>query len=225
MSLGRPISKSARQMPDKRKLVGRSVVLEPLSQTHLDELWAHCEGEAESFTYLRYGPFPDKTALTRLLDDLSTRDDQPFWTVRPNATGVASGWLSLCDIYPADAAIEVGSIWFSPVLQRTRAARESMFLLMSMAMEELAYERLVWRCQAENAKSHRAATSLGFTFEGTWRNAAIVDGWQRGVSWFSILAEEWPERRDALRHWLADQNFDDRDNALRNLAEFRASTD
>ena len=91
MSLGRPISKSARQMPDKRKLVGRSVVLEPLSQTHLDELWAHCEGEAESFTYLRYGPFPDKTALTRLLDDLSTRDGCSTTTIHVLHSAMARG--------------------------------------------------------------------------------------------------------------------------------------
>jgi RimJ/RimL family protein N-acetyltransferase len=226
MSLGRATSKTPRQMPDKQRLEGQAVVLEPLSHAHLDELWTHCNGETDSFTYLRYGPFPDKAALRRLIDDLSTRADQPFWAVRPNTTGIASGWLSLCDIYPTDAAIEIGSIWFSPALQRTRAAREAMFLLMSMAMDDLGYERLVWRCQAENAKSHRAAKHLGFTFEGTWRNAAIVKGYQRGVSWFSILADEWPERRDALKAWLDDGNFDESGAVKRSLAaasEARAS--
>lgn len=219
MSLGRATSKTPRSMPDKQRLEGQAMVLEPLSHAHLDELWTHCNGETYSFTYLRYGPFPDKAALRRLIDDLSTRAEQPFWAVCPKAAGIASGWLSLCDVYPADASIEIGSIWFAPALQRTRAAREAMFMLMSMAMDDLGYERLVWRCQAENAKSHRAAERLGFTFEGNWRNAAIVKGYQRGVSWFSILADEWPERRDALQTWLDDANFDEDGTARHSVGD------
>jgi RimJ/RimL family protein N-acetyltransferase len=47
------------------------------------------------------------------------------------------GWLSLCDIYPADGAIEIDSIWYSPRLQRTRASTEAVFILMSYAFDEL----------------------------------------------------------------------------------------
>lgn len=75
-------------------------------------------------------------------------------------------------------------------------------------MDDLEYERLVWRCQAENAKSFRAAQNLGFTIEGTWRNAAVVNGWQRGIAWFSIIKEEWPAVRNGFLTWLADDNFD-----------------
>jgi RimJ/RimL family protein N-acetyltransferase len=74
---------------------------------------------------------------------LSTRPDQPFWIARPVATHRAEGWLSLCDIYPADGAIEIGSIWFSPRMQRTRASTEAVFLLMTYALDVLGYKR-VW---------------------------------------------------------------------------------
>ena len=83
-----------------------------------------------SFTYLRYGPFASKEALAGLIADLSAREDQPFWAIRPLNSGKAAGWLSLCDIYPVDASIEIGSIWFAPGLQRSRAAREALFMLM-----------------------------------------------------------------------------------------------
>jgi RimJ/RimL family protein N-acetyltransferase len=66
--------------------------------------------------------------------ELAGRADQPFWAVRPHHSGVAQGRLSLCDIYPVDGAIEIGSIWFSPLLQRTRAATEANFLPMQYAM-------------------------------------------------------------------------------------------
>ena len=135
---------------------------------------------------------------------------------------MATGWLSICDVYQNDGSIEIGSIWFSPTLQGTRYGREAIFLLMCQCMDELGYERLVWRCQAQNKKSFRAAESLGFRHEGTWRNAAVVDGWQRDVAWFSILKDEWPVRRKAFSKWLSPDNFDDTGKQLKGLRELRA---
>ena len=222
MTLGRPTTLTPRSLPERRIFQGRSVVLEPLSERHIGALWDAAAGAADSFTYLRYGPFPDRDSLAAIVADLSSRKDQPFWAVCP-CGGAAKGWLSLCDISPTDASIEIGSIWFSPVLQRSRAAREAIFLLMRVAMDDLGYARLVWRCQTENHKSFRAAEALGFTFEGTWREGAIVDGYARGVSWFSILAAEWPAVRAGLAAWCADGNFDDSGRPLRSLAACRAA--
>ncbi|MBB5515135.1 RimJ/RimL family protein N-acetyltransferase [Rubricella aquisinus] len=210
-------------MPERRPFVGRYVRLEPLSLDHLDALWDAVRGADDSFTFLKYGPFAERAELGALLGDLSTRADQPFWAVIPEGQGPC-GWASICDIYQRDAAIEIGSIWFAPALQGTRAAREALFLLMCHAMDDLGYERLVWRCQAQNAKSFRAAETLGFTHEGTWRRAAIVDGWQRDVAWFSILREEWPARRAALAAWLAPENFDATGRQHRSLRELRPAS-
>jgi len=68
------------------------------------------------------------------------RADQPFWAVRPESSGLAQGWLSLCDIYPADGQSRSAALVFA-VLQRTRAATEAIFLLMQYAMDELKYPR------------------------------------------------------------------------------------
>lgn len=207
--------------PRLDKIKGTGITLEPLGTTHLKGLWAYASKHPASFDYLRYGPFNTKAALGTLLDDLSTRKDQPFWAVIPKG-GVASGWLSICDIYQNDGSIEIGSIWFSPTLQGTQHGREAIFLLMCQCMDELGYERLVWRCQAQNEKSFRAAENLGFRHEGTWRNAAIVDGWQRDVAWFSILKDEWPVCREAFSIWLSPENFDANEKQLRDLRVLRA---
>ena len=119
--------------------------LEPLGREHVGELWRSADGAGQTWDYLRYGPFASERELREQVMELSGRADQPFWAVRPESSGLAQGWLSLCDIYPADGAIEIGSIWFSPALQRTRAATEAIFLLMQYAMDELNYQRLVWR--------------------------------------------------------------------------------
>lgn len=204
---GQRIEQRVWPMPQRRAVRGAYITLEPLAAGHVPDLWLEVSRYPESFDYLRYGPFENEAALGALVADLAHRGDQPFWAVIP-AEGAAQGWLSICDIYQHDGSIEIGSIWFSPALQGTRAGREAIFLLMCHCMDDLGYERLVWRCQAQNAKSFRAAENLGFVHEGTWRNAAVVDGWQRGVAWFSILKEEWPARRKALQDWLASANFD-----------------
>ena len=93
---------------------------------------------------------------------------------------------------------------------------------MYLGMEKFDYERLVWRCQAQNAKSFQAALNLGFTREGMWRNAAVIDGWQRDVAWFSILKADWPECKGAFEAWLDPENFDAAGKQIKRLQEFRA---
>ena len=83
----------------------------------------------------------------------------------------------------------------------------------------LAYHRIVWRGNALNAASMRAAERFGFTREGTWREAEIVKGRRRDTAWFSMLEHEWPERQARFQAWLADSNFDGSGKARRSLAE------
>ena len=204
-------------LPERIPFQGREVRLEPLGREHAGEFWRSAQGADPSFAYLRYGPFATESGLLEQVMEFAGRADQPFWAVRPESSGVAQGWLSLCDIYPADGAIEIGAIWFSPALQRTRAATEANFLLMQYAMDRLQYQRLVWRCNALNRASMNAAARYGFTPEGTWRGSALSKGRRCDVAWHSIIAAEWPTRRDAIRAWLADENFDEHGRARSRL--------
>lgn len=216
-----PADPAPRPFPEWVPHDGRAVCLEPLADRHVEELWEAARESPATFAYLRYGPFPAIDALADTVRDLSQRRDQPFWAVRPRSSGKAEGWLSLCDVYPADAAIEIGSIWFSARLQRTRAATEAVFLLMRHAFDDLGYKRLVWRCQASNAASLRAAERYGFVAEGIWRKAAIVKGEQRDIAWHSMLDGEWPAHRQALQAWLNDANFRSDGSAIASLSEIR----
>lgn len=224
MSLGKAMDREEWSFPERTPLSGRYIELQPLSAKHLDDLWMCAKDAPDSFTYLRYGPFDDREHLKSLIADLSSRDTQPFWAVI-GTSGRAEGWLSICDVYQDDGAFEIGSIWFSPALQGSRESREAIFLLMCLGMDDLQYERLVWRCQAQNAKSFRAALNLGFTHEGTWRRAMIIKNWQRDVAWFSILRDEWPLCRDAFEKWLNPENFDAQGRQIVRLQDFRSGAD
>jgi RimJ/RimL family protein N-acetyltransferase len=217
LPLGTPVDILPRPMPEKRVHEGASVRLEPLGEAHVPALWQAARGADTSFSYLRYGPFASQKEMAGGVGELSQRTDQPFWAVCPKPEGIAKGWLSLCDIEPANAAIEIGSIWYSPALRRSRAATEAIFLLICHAFDDLGYQRLVWRCAALNAASQAAARRYGFQPEGVTRAAVIVKGWQRDVAWFSILAAEWPARKAAISAWLADSNFTADGQALERL--------
>jgi hypothetical protein len=83
-----------------------------------------------------------------------------------------------------------------------------MYLMMRRAFDELGYRRYAWQCNSLNARSRAAATRLGFTFEGVWRQANVHKGRNRDTAWFSILDSEWPAIKTAFERWLAPENFD-----------------
>ena len=223
--LGPEIDPTPRALPARLAIRGQYVVLEPLHRRHAAELWlaarAGDPAADASWAYLGYGPFATAPAMAGFVAEFAANHDPMAWAIRPIATGLASGWLTLMDIQPRNAAIELGDIWFSPVLQRTRAATEAMFLLLRLAADDLGYRRLLWKCHALNAPSRRAAIRLGFTYEGTLRADRVIKGRLRDSAYFSILEDEWPARREALRAWLDPANFALDGTALRGLAELR----
>ena len=221
--IGPEVDTTPRPLPVRAPIRGRHVVLEPLHRRHGSELWQASQGTLadSSWDYMGYGPFKTEAALETFVADFSTQHDPMAWVIRPVATGVASGWLTLMDIQPKNAAIEIGNIWFAPRLQRTRAATEAMFLLMRLAMDDLGYRRLVWKCNALNEPSRRAAARLGFAYEGRLRAHLVVKARRRDTDYFSILADEWPTCRNALLTWLDDANVGPDGTTRQGLAEIR----
>jgi RimJ/RimL family protein N-acetyltransferase len=224
--VGPVVDTTARPLPARTKLRGSYVELEPLHVRHADDLWRAASAGTprgdDSWAYLGYGPFASAAALASFVADFAAIHDSYAWAVRPVATGQVSGWLTLMNVEPKAAAAELGNIWLAPVMQRTRAATEAMFLPLNLAAGDLGYRRLVWKCNALNAPSRRAAGRLGFTFEGVHRAHMVVKGRLRDTAWFSIVGDEWPRARDAMLAWLAPENFGPDGTAKRGMAEIRA---
>lgn len=217
--LGPVVDDTPRPLPSRIQHHGQNVDLEPLHPRHAPDLFRAATNAEDAWAYLGYGPFRDEEAMRRHVAGLASQHDPIAWAIRQHRTGTADGWLTLMEIFPADAHIELGNIWFGPRLQRTRAATEAMFLLMRHAMDDLGYRRLTWKCHALNAPSRRAAERLGFTYEGTLRSVKIVKGRSRDTAWFSILEDEWPTRREAIAAWLDDSNWDHAGRPRRSMGE------
>jgi RimJ/RimL family protein N-acetyltransferase len=209
--VGSPLPRwEPRPLPVRTPIIGRYCRLEPLDAERHAEALHHAYALDETgrgWTYLPYGPFPNANAFEAWVEDASGSDDPIFFAIL-GEDGVPVGVASYLRIMPAIGTIEVGHIHFSPQLQRTPAATEAMYLMMAHAFEELGYRRYEWKCDALNARSRRAAERLGFTYEGTHRQATIYKGRNRDTAWYSILDSEWPRVKDALEAWLDPANFD-----------------
>jgi hypothetical protein len=71
------------------------------------------------------------------------------------------------------------------------------------------YRRYEWKCDALNAPSRAAAARLGFTYEGTFRQATVYKGRNRDTAWFSITDAEWAALVPVYAAWLDPENFAD----------------
>lgn len=199
-----------RPRPPRAPLVGGYCRVEPIDPArHAAELWAAnaLDREGRMWTYLPAGPFASLVEYRSWVEAKQPSDDPLFFAIVDAATSLAVGVASYLRIDPANGAVEVGHLQFSPLLQRTAAATEAMHLMMQQAFK-LGYRRYEWKCDALNAASRRAAERLGFTFEGIFRQAVVYKGRSRDTAWYSIIDSEWPTLDAEFRRWLDPGNFD-----------------
>lgn len=207
--------------PARITLQGRFCSLVPLdAAAHAADLWAaglNDPANDDLWLYLGDGPYAEFDAFTVAMARKAASEDPLFYAiVRPD--GKAIGVCSLMRIDTANRVIEVGHILFTPLLQRTPAATEAMYLAARYVFDDLGYRRYEWKCNNCNEPSKRAAVRYGFTYEGLFRQHLIIKGRNRDSAWFSMLDSEWPARKAAFETWLAPENFDEQGRQLQPLA-------
>ena len=194
--------------PSGAALTGRYAELAPLcAEIHAALLYRAYEGGDSVWDYMPYGPFSSAAQYHRWVRDHAGHADPFFYAIRNLETAQWEGVASYLRVAPEAGSIEVGHINFSPALQRTRAATEAMYLMMKWAFEA-GYRRYEWKCNALNVASRRAAQRFGLSFEGVFRQAAVVKGRNRDTAWFAAIDSEWPALKEAFEAWLAPSNFD-----------------
>jgi RimJ/RimL family protein N-acetyltransferase len=211
LPIGPEVAPHAAARPARTRIEGRDVVLVPIDvAAHGPPLYALSHGPERDaqWMYLWDGPYPSEAAFLENLEQKAVSEDPFFFAICDRASGEAIGVASYLRITPKDRVIEVGSILFTPRLQRTRGATEAMYLMARHAFETLGYRRYEWKCNAFNAPSRRAAIRLGFQFEGIFRQHMIVKGRSRDTAWYAMIDRDWPAIRGAFDAWLDPANFD-----------------
>ena len=192
--VGEPVDWSPGEVLVATTLAGRTCLLEPLGEAHLDGLYAALclDSPPSLWTYLSSGPFADREGFATYVDGL--RDDAavlPLAIVQPNGSPV--GIAAYLRIDHANGTAEIGHLSLASVLQRTTAATEAMYLMARACVRRGrgASPRVEVRLRSTQP-SRRAAARLGFTYEGTFRRRWSTRRRNRDTAWFASPRTEWP---------------------------------
>ena len=197
-------------LPPRATLSGEYCRVEPLDAArHADDFHAanQLEPDLRGWTYLTYGPFAAVEDCRSWAEKTATRNDYFCHALIDLESGKAAGLAAYMRIDAANGCIEIGGIKYPPLIAQQPAATEAMHLLIGNVFA-LGYRRCEWKCDALNAPSRAAALRLGFSYEGTFRQAVVSKGRNRDTSWYSITDREWPALRAVHEQWLAAENFD-----------------
>ena len=206
-------------------LSGELVRLEPLDiERHSADLHSanNTASESENWKYLPYGPYDTLYEYQDWMTREALKDDPTFFSVVRVFDQKSVGLASFLRINQKHGTIEVGHINFSPLLQRTLAGTEAMYLMMKWAFEN-GYRRYEWKCNALNSKSRRAAQRLGLSYEGVFRQMSISKGRNRNTVWFAAIEKEWPALEKCFQLYFSENNLDKENKPIIALSELTRS--
>ena len=213
-----------RERPTTPVLEGRFVRLERLDPArHASGLFrASDTPEADQkFRWLPELPPTDPDQFRLWVDKVAASEDPLFYAVIDRASGQVAGRQTLMRIDAANGVIEIGNIYWGPLMARKPAATEALFLFARHVFDDLGYRRFEWKCNDDNTPSKRAALRFGFQAEGVFRQHMIVKGLNRDTAWFAMTDKDWSRLRPAYEAWLAPENFDATGAQVRRLEDIR----
>jgi RimJ/RimL family protein N-acetyltransferase len=197
--------------PSLMELSGRNAIVTRLNpEPDIAELYdaSHRTEEFRAlWRYMPKEPFADQTAMRGWLESIKDSSDPMFFTVSSTAMQRKIGMIALMNIVPEMGRAELGNIWYSPLVQKTRVNTEVTFLFLHYLFDELKYRRAEWKCDNQNEPSKQAALRMGFKYEGLFRKHMVVKGKNRDTAWFSIVDDDWPAIRANFETYLASDGL------------------
>lgn len=108
-------------------LAGKHVTIVGLKESHAPDIFAAMGGSenASLFNFLWQGPFLREEEVVEQFSKLQESKDPAWYAIVSNKTSKAIGYCSLMRIEPQHHVVEVGSISYSPLLQRTACIRSN----------------------------------------------------------------------------------------------------
>jgi RimJ/RimL family protein N-acetyltransferase len=216
-----------RARPPREAMEGRFARLEPLNAArHGDDLYAASTVSDAEQRFAGLSDYPPKTRAEYgdWLAAAAASEDPMHFAVIDQKTGKVGGRQTFMRIDQKNGVIEIGNVYWGPLISRTPVATEALYLFARRAFDDLGYRRFEWKCNNTNTGSKRAAERFGFTFEGIFRQHMIIKGKNRDTAWFAMIDSEWPANRKAFEGWLDPSNFDSEGRQKRRLEEIRADT-
>jgi RimJ/RimL family protein N-acetyltransferase len=198
-------------LPTGAPLVGRTVRLDPLTETDLPELFpllADPEVYASGYVmHRRPETLEDALALARerFLRPLAPdgrgagRTAYAVRLVEGDDAGTLVGTSTLMEAHLLDESIHLGSTLYGRRWWGTRVNPEAKLLLLAHCFEDCGFGRVKIQTDLLNTRSQEAIARLGARREGVLRREQRrEDGTFRDTVVFSILMDEWAAVRAGL---------------------------
>jgi RimJ/RimL family protein N-acetyltransferase len=198
----------------QKDLRGRMVCLEPLDERYRELIRGLAKDE-------RIWEFTKTLLINENYDNqfneyfdlalqLSQTSGQAFIirTVEENSVlgkaGTIIGMTRMYGVEPKDRRLEIGHTWYIPAVWGTVYNKECKLLLLQYVLETLGFNRVEFRVAHQNIRSQKAVEKIGGVKEGVLRKFALRnDGTWRDSVIFSILNDEWPEKKEKLQQLIA----------------------
>lgn len=195
------------QSPDLIQLDGQIVTLKPLvPERDVEALFDASHGTPEKeavWNYLFYGPFDNSLAMQEWMKkEMVGKSDPLTWTVFQNRNNIPVGIVALLAIVPHHGRAEIGHVWFTPSVHKSKVNTESQFLLLQHLFERHVYRRCEWKCDSLNHASRTTASRMGFIYEGRFRQHMVVRDKNRDTDWFAMTDKEWERCKVNFEKWL-----------------------
>jgi RimJ/RimL family protein N-acetyltransferase len=187
-----------------KKLIGKTIQLEPLTMDHFDALrlaadderiWAYMPAKANGEFFSEW--FQDCL-------DKHREGSQITYIIRCLANDRIVGSRAYYEIDFTHKRLEVGYGWVTPKFWGSRINHECLLLLFQNAFEEWKFNRIQIETDPRNTRNYNNLKKLGATQEGFLRQHMIHhNGLVTDTVLFSILSAEWPKVKNILANRLS----------------------
>lgn len=192
---------------DIKQLRGQHVYLEELKQEHFpllkkiarnERIWEYTK---TILVNVQYEEQIEKYLATAL--NKNELGGQQAFTIRQTANGEIIGMTRFYHIEPKDKRLTIGYTWYIPEVWGKHHNKECKLLLLQYIFETLLFNRVEFHVAHQNIRSQKAVIKIGGVKEGILRKHGYrSDGSIRDTVIFSIINDEWPQKKRHLLQML-----------------------
>lgn len=135
---------------------------------------------------------------------LATAKEGQAFVIRRTDDDAIIGMTRVHSYTAKDKWAEIGHTWYVPEVWGQVHNKECKLLLLQYLFEKAGLCRVQFRVAHQNLRSQRAVEKIGGTKEGVLRKHGFRnDGTPKDTVVFSIIDDEWPEKKKNLQHLIA----------------------
>ncbi|MFD5110671.1 GNAT family N-acetyltransferase [Streptomyces cinereoruber] len=192
-------------MAEWTALSGMLVQLEPMAVCHVKGLAEAARSGASPFTLVPQGQAETHTYVAQARAEQIAGTSLAFTVIDQRDERIVGAtrfknleWWTQ-DSTAGPDVVEIGNSWLCDTAQGSGINLEAKLLMLRYAFESWHVRRVSFWVDIRNHRSRAALEKLGATCEGERRALSPgLDGTERDVASYSVLAQEWPAVREII---------------------------